>query len=119
MQGRQDGTNPCLPKDLMRAHLPDKRLFIGKQVPSRPDLFVQDFVGSGNDGHVFRAHSQDLQRDFACKVIPRANLAGGEEGPPRWRTEVEKANSLRSPVVVRFVDIKDWVDQKAEIDCVV
>ena len=103
----------------MRAHLPDKNWFVGKPLPTRPDLIISQHVGSGNDAHVFRAHSDELQRDFACKVIPRMNLAGVLEGQPRWRAEVEKANRLQSEVVVRFVDLKEWADSASEIDCVV
>ena len=103
----------------MRANLPDKAWFVGKPLPTRPDLVVSEYIGSGNDGHVFRAHSGELQRDFACKVIPRSNLAGLSEPTPRWRIEVEKANTLQSPVVVRFVDIKEWVDAGHHIDCIV
>jgi hypothetical protein len=103
----------------VRANLPDKNWFIGKPLPTRPDIVIAEFVGSGNDGHVFRGRSAELQRDFACKIIPRANLAGASEGNPRWRIEVEKADNLRSPVVVRFVDIKDWTDAEHNIDCVV
>lgn len=103
----------------MRANLPDRNWFVGKPVQTRPDLLIKQIVGSGNDAHVFLAHSTELHRDFACKVIPRANLAGVSEGTPRWRVEVEKANSLKSPVVVRFVDIEYWVDPAQGIDCVI
>ena len=103
----------------MRANLPDKNWFIGKRLPARPDLVIVQVVGSGNDGHVFRAHSNELQRDFACKIIPRANLAGVMEGQPRWRAEVEKPNRLQSEVVVRFVDFKEWTDSASNIDCVI
>jgi len=94
----------------VRANLPDRDWFIGKPLPTRPDLVMKEVVGSGNDGHVFRAHSQTLQRDFACKIIPRENLVGASEDQPRWRAEVEKANVLQSNVVVRFVDLKEWPD---------
>ena len=103
----------------MRANLPDKNWFVGKSLPTRPDLVMAPDVRSGNDAHVFRAHSAELQRDFACKVIPRANLAGVAEGRPRWRAEVEKANRLQSEVVVRFVDLKEWRDVENNIDCIV
>ena len=103
----------------MRENLPDKNWFVGKRLPSRPDLVVVEIVGSGNDGHVFRAHSAELQRDFACKVVPRTNLVGASDAQPRWRAEIEKANSLRNPAVVRFVDLKEWTDTPSNIDCVV
>jgi hypothetical protein len=97
----------------MRANLPDKKWFVGKPLPARPDLVITEDVGTGNDGHVFRARSTELQRDFACKVIPRANLQ------PLWRAEVEKANNLQSEVAVKFVDLKEWTDAGSGIDCVV
>lgn len=102
----------------MRANLPDKNWFIGKQLPTRPDLIIIELLGSGNDGHVFRAHSNELQRDFACKIIPRANLVGEAEGRPQWRAEVEKANRLRNSAVVHFADLRQWVDPGSKIDCV-
>jgi hypothetical protein len=54
----------------MRANLPHKDYFVGKSIPSRPDVTVVEWVDSGNDAHVFRAHSTDLGRDVACKIIP-------------------------------------------------
>jgi len=103
----------------VHAILPDKNWFVGKPLPARPDLVIVEHVGSGNDAHVFRAHSTELQRDFACKIIPRANLVGASEIHPHWRIEVEKANRLQSEVVVRFVDLKEWIDAASHIDCVV
>ncbi len=97
----------------MRANLPDKSLFIRKPLPSRADLVIAEHIGSGNDGHVFRAHSTELQRDFACKIIPSANLQG------RWRAEVEKANVLPGTTVVRFVDLQKWIDPENDIDATV
>lgn len=97
----------------MRTNLPDKNMFIDKSLPSRTDLVMVEWMGSGNDGHVFRAHSTELQRDFACKIIPSANLQG------RWRVEVEKANVLRGTTVVQFVDIQTWKDDQNGIDATV
>ncbi len=102
----------------MRANLPDKNWFVGKPLPGRPDLVLVEFIASGNDGHLFRAHSNALQRDFACKIVPRSNLVGAGEATPRWRAEIEKANALRSVVVVRFVDLQEWTDPENKIDCV-
>jgi len=103
----------------MRANLPDRNWFVGKPLPTRPDLVITDIVGSGNDAHVFRAHSAELQRDFACKVVPRSNLVGATEVHPRWRGEIEKANSIRNATVVRITDLKEWKDAASNIDCVV
>ena len=103
----------------MRANLPDKSLFLGKRIPTRPDLEIVEFIRSGNDGHVFRGHAHDITRDFACKIVPRANLVGALEGKNTWKAEIEKANALRGAVVVRFVDIREWRDPTKNIDCVV
>jgi len=97
----------------MRANLPDAGWFIGKHIPTRPDVVIKQLAKSGNDGHVFLGHSDELQRDFACKIIPRTNLQ------QQWHAEIEKANRLRSPVVVRFADLKEWADPANSIDCVV
>ena len=97
----------------MRANLPDRNWFVGKRLPARLDLIMVEVVGIGNDGHVFRAHSEELQRDFACKIIPRLNLQ------QHWRAEVEKANILRNSAVVRFVDLKAWTAPESDIDTVV
>lgn len=103
----------------MRANLPNKDWFIDKTLPQRSDLIIQSYVASGNDAHLFRGYSSSLQRTFACKVIPRANLIGVDETPPRWRAEIEKANSLRSDTVVKFSDFHEWRVPEAGIDCIV
>ena len=103
----------------MRANLPRADYFIGKAIPTRPDVTIIKLVDSGNDAHVFRGHSDDLGRDVACKIIPRANLIHGSDGREIWRAEVHKADALRNPTVVRFEDIGEWKDSSAEIDCVV
>jgi len=103
----------------MRANLPDPNFFIQKSIPSRSDITIVTKVASGNDGHVFRAHSNTLGRDVACKVIPSANLQHDVNGHELWRSEVLKANALLSPTVVKFEDIQPWNDPTAGIDCVV
>src|ERR1043165_9886044 len=92
----------------MRANLPDKGFFVGKAVPSRPDVTVVEWIASGNDGHLFQAHSKELGRDVACKVIPRKNLQTGPDGSEMWRAEILKANALRNPTVVKVEHICDW-----------
>ncbi|MDD2710839.1 MAG: hypothetical protein PHV34_22895 [Verrucomicrobiae bacterium] len=92
----------------MRANLPDKNYFVGKAVPSRPDVTIIELVASGNDGHLFRAHSNELGRDVSCKIIPRNNLQHDLDGNEIWRAEILKANALRNPVVVKVEHICDW-----------
>lgn len=103
----------------MRANLPDRNYFIGKAIPDRPEVTIVKWVNSGNNAHLFRAHSQNLNRDLACKVIPRSNLLHGPDGKELWRAEVHKADALLSPTVVKFEDIQDWRDVTAGIDCIV
>ncbi|MDY6864146.1 MAG: protein kinase [Thermodesulfobacteriota bacterium] len=98
----------------MRKNLPDKDIFIGKKVPDQPGEYVIiEHRGSGMNGHVFRAHSDELRRDIAVKIIPKPNLG------PKWKQEFQKANSLRSTAVVKFFSVNEWCDSEHMIDCVV
>lgn len=104
----------------MRANPPSKDYFIGKALPGRPDLIITEWVDGGANAHLFRAYSENLQRDLACKVIPRANLLYGPDGSEIWRAEVQKANRLKNQIVVKFEnDVQIWRDDNAGIDCVV
>jgi hypothetical protein len=100
----------------MRANLPDKTFFLGKAVPVRPDVTVIEWIASGNDGHLFRAHSNELGRDVACKIIPRNNLQHGQDGSEAWRAEILKANALRNPTVVKVEHICNWPDVPMQSD---
>ena len=103
----------------MRANLPAKEFFINQRVPTRPSLEIVGFIKTGNDAHVFIGHDHELARDFACKIIPKSNLVGAQEGKDTWRAEIEKANRLRNPAVVHFSAILEWKDVAKGIDCVV
>jgi serine/threonine protein kinase len=92
----------------MRTNLPDYQYFLGKSVPTQLDIEIVSHVASGNDGHVFKGFSSSLQKDVACKVIPRSNLIHGPTGEPRWQAEVHKADALRNPAVVKFERILEW-----------
>jgi len=96
----------------MRANLPPVDYFLDKPIPSRPDYRIAEHLGSGNNAHVYRAHSTELNHDIACKIIPRSNLKD------HWQTEIIKANTLRSPSVVRFNECLDWKAPDASVDCV-
>ena len=102
----------------MRKFLPDLNFFFGKKVPGQPDYEIVEHVGSGNNAHVFRAHSKIANNDIACKIIPRKNVRG-DTSEPSWRAEIMKANILDSRIVVRFWHVTNWVDQDNSIDCVV
>ena len=103
----------------MRVNLPDRNFFIGKPIPTRPDVDVREWIASGNNAHIYRGYSESLQRDLACKIIPRANLLYGPDGRELWREEVQKADILRNTTVVKFLDIQQWKDDAAKVDCVV
>jgi energy-coupling factor transporter ATP-binding protein EcfA2 len=103
----------------MRENLPDKTFFLGKALPSDPGVKIVEYVDSGANAHVFRAHSEDLGRDVACKVIPRKNLVGPDQVPPAWKSEVLKADRLQSSYVVKFLAVKEWKDDTSGVDCVV
>jgi hypothetical protein len=102
----------------VRTNLSNRDYFIGRTLPGREDVQIIEWKASGNDGHLFRAHSKSLERDLACKIIPRANLQHGPDGSETWRAEVQKADLLRSDTVVKFMDLRDWKDDAAGIDCV-
>ena len=98
----------------MRKHLPDIDYFIGKQVPDQQgEYIIVEYRGSGMNAHVFRAHSDELRHDIAVKIVPRQNLK------PNWKQEFQKANLLRSQVVVKFFSVNEWKDAEYMIDCVV
>ena len=98
----------------MREYLPDINYFIGKQVPGQSgEYIIEEHRGSGANAHVFRAHSDDLTNDIAVKIVPRQNLK------PNWKQEFQKANILRSQIVVNFFSVNEWKDQEHMIDCVV
>ncbi|MCK4762633.1 MAG: protein kinase family protein [Candidatus Aminicenantes bacterium] len=97
----------------MRRNLPDKDFFIGKKVPGLNDYKIIELIGSGNDGHVFKAHSDVANNILACKIIPSENKS------PSWREEYEKPNALRHPAVVKFLHVLEWEELNNKIDCVV
>ena len=103
----------------MRQNLPDRDYFLNKTLPGRPDVTIIKWVDGGSNAHLFQARSEILQRDLACKIIPRSNLLYGSDNGELWRAEVQKADVLRNPSVVRFEDIREWKDDKENIDCVV
>jgi hypothetical protein len=98
----------------MQKYLPDVEYFIGKHVPNQSgNYIIVEHRGSGMNAHVFRAHSDELRHDIAVKIVPRQNLK------PNWQQEFQKANILRSQVVVKFFSVNEWKNAEHIIDCVV
>ncbi len=103
----------------MRKNNPDPGYFLDKPIPTLQDYTVVERIGTGNNGHVFRAHSDKANHDIACKVISVENLLGKEQEPPAWRQEIDKANILESPIAVKFLHVGEWKAPEANIDCAV
>lgn len=102
----------------MRKFLPNVNFFLGKKVPEQPGYEIVEHVGSGNNAHVFRAHSKKVNNDIACKIIPKENLRG-DISKQTWRAEIDSANILDSRIVVRFWDVADWIEPNDNINCTV
>lgn len=103
----------------MRQHLPDLNYFIGKTIPELPDYKIVELIGSGNNAHVFKAYSENANNYIACKIIPKENLIGKDFDKPVWREEIDKANILRTRIVVKFWKVTQWIVTEYNIDCVV
>jgi len=102
----------------MRKFLPDPHFFVGKKIPEQSDYEIVERVGSGNNAHVFRAHSESVNNDIACKIIPKENVRG-DTSEQSWRSEIENANILDSRIVARFWNVSKWIDPDNNIDCIV
>lgn len=102
----------------MKKNLPDKDFFIGKPLPGMEHYVIEEYIDSGRNAHVFRAHSAVLNSNMACKIIPKANLIVNKSGQDAWLLEPQKANSLQNPMVVKCNHQLPWDDTKG-IDCFV
>jgi serine/threonine protein kinase len=103
----------------MRASLPDKGFFPNKPVPGFSGYRIIEWIGSGVNAHVFKAKSDFPPKDWALKIIPKENLVGYGTTDQKWKQEVLKVNSLRSPLVVQCTNVTEWVDSDNSIDCIV
>lgn len=101
----------------MRKFLPDPKIFLGKKVPGLPNYEIVEHVGSGNNAHVFRAHSKIATNDIACKIIPKENVRG-DTSEQLWRAEINNANILDTKIVVPIWNVLDWIDPD-NINCIV
>ena len=92
----------------MSKNLPKKELFLGKTIENH---LIQEHVGSGNNGLVFRAFNESTNSTHAFKIVPKHNLAG------QYLEEARKANVLENSSVVRCHDVVEYSD--SNVDCVV
>ncbi len=103
----------------MQKNLPDKEFFIGKPLPGMKHYVIKEHIGSGHNAHVFRAHSDALNQDLACKIIPKTNLLKNNLARDEWFIEAQKANGLRNTMVVKCSHHSLWEDDTTGIDCFV
>ena len=96
----------------MRKNLPAKELFLEKTIPEFPEFTIKEHIGSGNNGHVYRAFNASTNSEFAFKIIPVDNLP-----PSEYLNEAKKANLLENPSVVRYHHVANYSD--SDIQCVV
>ena len=87
----------------MKKNLPNKEMFLGKAIPRFPDHTIEEYVSSGFNGHLFRAHSQEISGDLAFKIVPKSNLRHGN-----YIDEAKKANILQHSSVIRCIEVVDW-----------
>ena len=96
----------------MRRNLPAKELFLKKTIPEIPGFIIEEHIGSGSNGHVFRAFNEATNGEFAFKIIPVDNLPSSE-----YLDEAKKANRLENPSVVRYHHVVNYSD--SDVRCVV
>ena len=102
----------------MREHLPPPDQFIGKPMPHNPRFEIVEHIKSGNNGHVFRAHSETTDHDWACKLVPVENLPSDPDTQSLWLEEAKKSNRLTHTAVVPCEDVVHWRDDEADRDYV-
>lgn len=88
----------------MRKNLPSHAPYIGKTVPGVEGYSILEFIKSGNNALVFKAHNPSMNIDRACKIIPQKNQC------KNWKEEVLKPNTLRHPAVVKCHNAIDWIN---------
>ncbi|MEL6107285.1 MAG: serine/threonine-protein kinase [Planctomycetota bacterium] len=75
------------------------KVLIGQQLNQ---YFLEELIGGGGMGAVFRAHDQQLDRIVALKVIPF--VSGDAEVQRRFRNEAQNAAKLDHPRIARVFD---------------
>ncbi len=91
--------------------MPDSQHFLGQVLPEFPDHEIVDLIGSGFNGHVYRAHAPNIKGDLAFKFVPTENLPSDPEQRNTYLTEARKANLLENENVVRCISVLPWEDK--------
>lgn len=103
----------------MRSNLPKADLFLGKSISQFPHHVIQEYVGSGNNSHVFRAFNASTNSELAFKMVPVGNLLRYSDNQYAYLNEAIKANQLEHPSVVRCVDVVQYSGSEEIGECVV
>ena len=103
----------------MRKNLPPKSWFLNRSIERYPNYRIAQWINTGSNGHLFRAHNDKISRDLAFKVIPLENIPTNDGGATRNLDEVRKANVLQHRSVVKVTDVVELIDQEEICDCII
>ncbi len=103
----------------MRKNLPPIDLFIGEEIDQFPNYVIEEYIDSGNNGHLFRAFNRSAENNVAFKIVPAKNLPDDEGEQQVYLNEAKKANQLEHPSVVNYIDVFPYDEPKKKIKCVV
>lgn len=97
----------------MKKHLNkiNRDYFMNKPIPGFESYVIDEYKAQGGNAFLFKASDKEMIHKVACKIIPRDNLS------PNWIEEVQKANKLEHPSVVKCPMAGKWVDEENKIDC--
>ena len=108
----------------MRKNLPPVEKFLGKTIDRFPNHVIQEHVGSGYNGHLFRAFDQSTESKLAFKVVPVENLLvnnmlDDEDKRQTYLDEAKKANLLQHRSAIKCHNIVPYRDPDNSIKCIV
>lgn len=75
---------------------------------------IEEKLGGGGMGEVYRAYDEDLDRQVAIKLI-RTTEMGSATSQERFRREARTVAALDHPSIVRVYHVLQWEDR----DCIV
>ena len=103
----------------MRKNLPAIDLFIGKKISQYTNYVIEEYIASGNNGHLFRAFDPSTESNLAFKVVPVNNLPEDEGEQQVFLNEAKKANQIEHQSVVKYIDVFPYDEPEKKIKCVV
>ena len=93
--------------------LPSAKQFIGKTIGRFPNHVIQELVGSGNNGHLFRAFDKKTGSNLAFKIVPLENLPDDESEEQIYLNEAKKPNVISHESVVKYIDVIRYHDNNS------